>query len=500
MTQLTTRTIPVDQYGKSGGRYISTLAAGVSPPIDSSIDGPNNFIIDNSTVYNFNMTPIQGLSKGQSHIDPITGASIRRMTAAGDLSQTTAGINGYSRWPQENCDNTRFINYSTNSYSSSVQLTIDCSVITEPAWDGSGIASHAIGMIHEPRWHPTDPDIFYYLRGNVLYRYDVTLTPAQNAGVIQHDFNNDIVWPAAASGQIQKVYTDQEGNMSNDGNHIALMAVYYDGSTYAVVAFIHHQLSPSVTHVMYPADDGIPSDASRDTFQNRPNTIEMVPDGSAVLIHSNRAYTGWIDNYDQTAFDGPHIWPVDFNIDTGNGGFLPKKVSVSSTHSGWGWDDQGRPLFFSQDNRNDTFGYVVAVLDPGVLGYGLQESAGAGWVEMIDHAYFGYGVGFHAVSMPPTHAGWIFVSTYGVSGAWSGDQILAFKMEPRGANPTSKCWRVSPQPNVWIDQYFDESAASINMTGNRISTCGNAGINGDPQFMYFIDLPANYIALAEAAS
>lgn len=495
---LLAQSIQTSKYTPVSGNFLSSSYPNNSnPPVDG--DGTSDFVIDNSTVFSFDRTAYPLLAKGATAVDVITGATVQRMTAPGDLALTSSSVNGYSRNSQVNCDKTHYFNFSTNSFSSAIHLMSDKSVVIQPAYDGSGINSHSIGMSHEMRWHATDPNIFYYRHNNTLRKFDIRLTNTQNAGDIVKDFDvgpNAINWPSAASGQIQRVYNDQEGNCSSDSDHWAFMAAWYDGSTYRVAAFIHYQISTGLTHIKYPGDDGVAADVGNDRFLSRPNTIEMVPDGSAVLIHSNRAYTGWIEAYDGTYYDGPHIWPNDWNIDTENGGFLPKKVAVGSTHSGWGWDDQGRPLLVSQDNRNDQLSYVVAVLDPAVLGYGSQDTPGAGVTSFADHGYMGY-CNFHACSMPSSIPGWIMISTYGGGSNWSANQLLMMKLEPRGANSTTKTWRVSPQAGLF-DDYFSEMPASINMDGSAIMTCAKNPSDG-VMSMYQIGLPTNWPALLEAA-
>lgn len=477
------------------GNYVSALRGS---------GAVNNFMIDNTTVINQDYVSISALNKGQSYLDPDTGASIKLITASGDGQQTTSLTNSYSRWSQENSAGTMYIAFGTNSTSCTVMDKETNLPLYYLAFDDSGNTTRTIGMSHEIRWDLTGnfPNRVYFINGLVFYMMDVTqnnnIDRSNPSRTVIRDFTSDIVFEAGDSTTGRKIYNDQEGNSSYDSDHWAWMSAYYDGSNYRVKSFMHYQISTDTLHQMLPNDTGVAIDAGQTQFYSRPNTIEMVPDGSAILIHSNRSYTGSQISYLDTVFDGPHIWPNDFNITVGSGGFLPKKVAVDSTHSGWGWSATGVPLFCSQDNRNDKLIYVQAVLDPNVLGYGTSAVPGAGVVDFADHAYMSY-ANIHMVAMPSAFKEWIIISTYGLANTWSGDMMIAMRLEARGVRNTTKCWRVVSPANAYQGAYFDESPTSISPDGLTLYMTGNAGDPANGQQMYLTELPSDWIAQVEAA-
>lgn len=179
---LLAQSIQTSKYTPVSGNFLSSSYPNNSnPPVDG--DGTSDFVIDNSTVFSFDRTAYPLLAKGATAVDVITGATVQRMTAPGDLALTSSSVNGYSRNSQVNCDKTHYFNFSTNSFSSAIHLMSDKSVVIQPAYDGSGINSHSIGMSHEMRWHATDPNIFYYRHNNTLRKFDIRLTNTQNARV-----------------------------------------------------------------------------------------------------------------------------------------------------------------------------------------------------------------------------------------------------------------------------------------------------------------------------
>lgn len=491
-----TRTITVEADDGRGGVDTATVTVLVTP---ASVGVSNNYVLGYDAI-----EPDFGSgmpAKGVKVIDATTGCPLTRVVdSSTDMQQSTQSVNGYSRYSQENSNGTLFIAQGTNSTSSTIINKATGAVVAYLAYDDSGTNTHTIGMLHEMRWDKTGnhPNRIYFTYGMKLYQID-DVTQNNNTdrsnptrSVIK-DFTNEITWPVGAAAYTKKIYNDQEGDCSLDCDHWAFMAAYYDGSNWRCAAIVHYQISTDTTHVLYPSDlAGSNMDAFKndDYFPKRPNMVEISPLASGLIIHTGRSYTGWNENTIDTWFDGPYMWPLDFDwVST-----APLKVSISETHSGWAWAEDGRELFVSQDNRRDR---LIAVYVTGAnKGYGLPntatigQDAGAGCIDFANHADLDY-TGFHFVQMPQSKRGWIAVSMYSNSDDPMDDQIAMFEIKPLDQSP--RIWRIAPMYSKYLGNYWDEAPASINMDGTAIYVSQNWGVgDGAHNEIFRYDLPSDW--------
>jgi hypothetical protein len=417
---------------------------------------------------------------GETRIDAITGAKITRLTDATFLDGTDDALIVYSRYSPESSDGQLFLTFGGNSTSSWVINRTTKKIINKLVH----VDGKEIGELHEIRWDTSanHPHRIYYRYNLSLYMIDdVTATPLQ--GVLIKDFTGLV--PSNA----EKIYNDVEGDSSNDSDHWAFMASHYDGVTYVVDAFVHYQISQNKTHVLLPSDlAGTPLAhyATQGTLP-RPNMVEISPLGTGIILHYGRA---WGDaNYGSrsedigTWFDGAHMWPLDFDYSKS----APVKVSVGETHSGWAFDDAGRELFISQNNRTDKLDAIYV------------NGANAGYdnrIEVASHRDFGWSNGFHFGKMPPSNKGWIFISTYSDinqasnSTDWGANQLLLLQLKPEPASPV--VWRISPNYNLYNGDYRDEGPAAINVASNRIYVSTNWGGKLSHREVFVFELPDDW--------
>lgn len=485
---------------------------------DTSAAATSNWLVDVNTTIPFDWAA-NIIAKNSIVYEPTTGATIKRITdVTQDRPGQTALFNAYSRYPTENVTGEYCLAFASNSTTVLVIDRASGAVVSTLAYDNTGLPSHTVGAFHEVRWHYTldHPYRVYYVRGTQFWMIDDVRDQA-NTRTLVKDFTNIVDWSDLPISRI--LYMDQEGNSSLDSDHWAWMAAAYDygTGTYSVRAFVHYQVSTDTVHLMYPSDlvgfSRVPGgETGQKTFRHKPNTIEVTPDGSGILIMYERAYAGFNDSYVGTIFEAPYIWPIDFKPTTA----APFRVMADATHSGWS-SIGGVWHVVHQDNRRDYWS-AVPISGPN-KGYGNE-----GYIDVnlalspgvIDfHRDGGYYPGMHFALCTNLADGWTLVSTYSVQTADSyglGNALYLMKLVPEG--PNSVKWHVAPTCNQYPaadKQDYNEAPASINLAGTRIYTCGDWGgaaprspVSGDPQGgpysgptyvdMYSIELPPNWPA------
>ena len=469
--------------------YSSTGTSGIS-----GISGTRKIVVvtqpsnpNSTSAYTKNkvhIAPDYGLTvpvKGESRVDPITGVIIERLTDAGQIADSNDALIVYSRYSPENSTGDYLLVFGSNSTSSRV-ISRKTGELVTVLTDTSGAT---IGENHEVRWDTSGrhPNRVYFIKGMQFWMID-DITRAADSTVVVKDFTAQ--FPNAT-----KIYNDVEGDSSNDSDHWAWMAVHYGqsdsgSSTYLVDAFIHYQVSTDTTHSLKPADltgSNLDLEKDRTTFSYRPNMIEMSPLGTGVVLHMGRkwddvAYGGKGVNYISSWFDGPHLWPVDFDFQTQ----APVKISVDETHSGWSFDAMQREMFISQNNRTDRLDAI----------YVNGESSGYDHrVEVASHSDFGWGMGFHYGKMPQNKPGWLFMNSYSKDDSlWASNQFMMIQIKAEEQDPV--IWRIAPAYNKYDGDYRDEAPAAINLSGNRIYWSSNWGGMLDHREVFMIQLPDNW--------
>ena len=430
----------------------------------------NNYVISKDRIpASYGSIP----KKGESRIDPITGSKITRLTDAQELAESKDALIVYSRYSPENTNGELFLVHGRNSSSSWVFERKTLKLVNALSHsDGK-----SIGEVNEIRWDSSGdyPYRIYYVKGMALYKIDDVRKTNLKSELIK-DFS--LIVPNA-----KKIYNDVEGNSSDDNNRWAWMAVHYDGTTNIVDAFISYEISTDKTYLL-KAEDLANSELSHYSEKNlpRPNMVEISPNGSGLVLHYARA---WGDkNYGSrpedigTWFDGPHIWPLDFDYANKE----PIKISIDATHSGWAFEkDSLEELFVSQNNRTDKFDAVSIV-------QGFEKR-----IEIARHKDFGWGTGFHYAKMPRNRSGWILVSSYSKSSSdegWGRNQLLMIQLKELEQQPI--IWRIGHSYNKYTGDYRSEAAAAINTQGNRIYLSANWGGKLDHLEVFLIELPDDW--------
>ncbi len=449
-----------------------------------STDGTSNYLVGRNSLipFDFAANPI---AKNTSVVEPTSGATVKRLTdvTIDTVNQRTL-FNAYSRWPCENVSGEYVLSFWGNSTTCSVINRQNGTVTAVLAYDNTGLATHTIGAWHEVRWHYTSshPYRVYYRNGTQFWMIDDVRDQANTRSMIK-DFNTVLDWGGTPNtGRI--IYMDQEGNSSLDSDHWAFMAAYYDGSNYRIRAIIHYQVSTDTTHILYPSSlqnfaRSPTTDWNSPVFAHKPNMVEVAPDGSGIVIHHEMAYPGWHDAYIGTIFEGPYLFPIDFNQST----MMPFRIMADASHSGWS-SINGEWYFVAQDNRRDYWS-AVPISGPN-KGYGndgyaqnVTANLGPGVIDFYQDGVGGIYVGVHFGVCTGLADGWAFVSTYDTrlpSETGMANALFMMEIKPHTQNPVY--WHIAPTFNLFpaaLKEDANEAPWSINLTGTRVTGCGDWG-------------------------
>ena len=447
------------------------------------------------------------VTKGYSFVDETTQATWTRRSDLSELnSVNTDSMIVYSRYSPTNSSGDLLLVHGTNSTSCYVYRLSNNSLIADLKRD----STHQIGEINEIRWDYSgdNPNRIYFVQGMSFYYMDVVTN--NGSPTLIRDFALD--FPTG-----DRIRNDVEGDSSSDSRYWAWQ-VYgeYDGSRFPKIAFITYDIQSNIIVGILRPGDVVPAQ-NADLWTSRfpdPNMIEISPDGNYVLTHYSKSYQGGpTQDFDDTYFDGTFAWNLDFSG-------TPIQVSVSETHSGWGYLEDGSLVFVSQQNSTDYLEYCR------VDGVGGPYPGNC--ENFMDHGALAY-FGFHMAKMPASTPGWILISTAdkiyqggwqpntaysagdkvivngiihrsdqtGTSGSneptwatssgqstadgaiswrywgqgWPANQLFMAELKPLRENP--RVWRISPMYNDYQGDYRDEASAAISMDGNKIYVTNN---------------------------
>jgi hypothetical protein len=204
-----------------------------------------------------------------------------------------------------------------------------------------------------------------------------------------------------------------------------------------------------------------------------PNMVDMVPDGSGVLIDWGVKQGTAADP------DGAHVYPL--NLDPSKA----VKVGHGEEHSGWAMNAAGQWGFVSQDNSTDniiwcslTGGYNA----PDMIV--IQNMANFGYKEDGDW-HFG------KVNVP----GFVPMITAHVADAQPGDnQALMLPIKPM-VTPLL----ISATFNLETGQYYDQCFGAPNLAGTRWYWGANYGKEAKGQDVYMTSIPTDWSTHAPGA-
>lgn len=375
--------------------------------------------------------PAKGFAKpvkGNAYTDPAYTTCVVRATDHESEGLLGFARNDYSRRQPFNADETRMLVYSQGS-----------------AWHTYDVESLekdkrlALSGRIEPQWHPTDPDLLYFMAnegGMTISTYNIKTDEKKVVAdfrkldsIANHPGATSLtdIWPSAA-----RAWTRNEGAPSADGRYWALQV---ETSSFAPLGLITYDMQTNTIKGVYDfkTDGG---------GVGRPDHVSISPSGDHVVpswTGAGECSANTLGTVNKPC--GMIAFSSDFSTAVG--------LAPRSPHSDLGTDADGRDI-------------VVA------------SNYDTGWVEMWDLATGvntklwqiyenNNGTAMHVSARNIDKPGWVLISTYmEKKPGWYASKLMAVetKAAPRILN-------IAHTYNK-VETYFSETHATVNRDFTKI--------------------------------
>jgi Tol biopolymer transport system component len=380
-----------------------------------------------------NRTPVPAVPrppKGKVIADPVYRTCVVRVTDAEKEPPDTFARNDYSRRQPFNADDSLILVYAYNGawHLYDARTLEYVKKLRGPGGDA------------EPQWHPTNPNILYYLPNNggmTIYELDIRSDRrAIKADFTQPDsrgFSLRSLWPTAA-----RVWTRSEGSPSADYRYWAFMV---EDNDFHMLGLISYDMQTNTILGTYSSSV-------------RPDHTSMSPTGDYVVVT-------W-------ARDSREAGPTVFNRDLSNRQLLVRRIG----HSDVALDMSGEDVLVSVD---DTSGHVfmtkLRTRETTQL-YGIWPNNTTMAMHFSGKAY--------------KKPGWVLVSTYGAGRTeWPHQKVFALELKPNPAIVNLMHHHNSS------GSYFAEPQAAVNRDFTRFVVNSNWGTPGHDHIdVYMVEIPA----------
>nr|AYM52996.1 hypothetical protein [Myxococcus fulvus] len=336
--------------------------------------------------------------------------------------------NDYSRRQAFNANSTKHLVYALNGawhvYDANTRARLN--QLSGPAGDA------------EPQWHPSNPDLLYYLPTNgvgmKLHELNVTTGATRVVG----DFGARLRarWPTANAA-----WTKSEGSPSADGRYWCFMVDASDWSSVGVFTWDRDTNTILGTY---------------DTQGERPDHVSMSPSGNSCVVSG----------------DGPRgtvAFSRDFSTRT--------QLLAKSEHSDIALDANGDDIFVAVDYQSNAGDVFMVNLRTGVR------------TALFPTYVSGTATALHISGKAFAKPGWVVVSTYADYGGalqWLHRKVMAVQLK---ANPTVY---MLAHHRTASNGYWTEPVASVNRDFTRVFFNSNWGNGSDTDIeSYVVELPAN---------
>lgn len=434
------------------------LLCGATPPgaAAQSLGACNSFYSPGFTLAEGKLNPSQPAmnkpAKGVAVREPNFNTCLVRATdRTSDTGSSTTFIrNDYSRRQAFNADNTYFIAYTIDGwwhlYDANTMKHLRR--LSPRVVNPSTPAQYHMAGDAEPQWHPTDPNILYYLPtngGTKLLKLDVR----NNSYSVAADFAGKL--PSWASGAAH-IWTKSEGSPSADGRYWGFQV---EDSNFRLLGYIVWDLQE--------------------------NRLVGSMQSSSRPDHSSMSASGrwFVTSSDST---GTWAWSRDFTI--------KKKLLNKSEHSDLAFGPNGEDYYVSidyQSNNGDVF-FVDIDACPGVPASATSAPLCPRTV-LFPTYNNGSATALHVSGKGMRKPGWVVISTYGTSRTRSGEwpwytnKIFAVELK---ANP--RIYPLAFTRNAG-GGYWAEPHASVSRDFTRIIFNSNWATSGENVEAYIVHIP-----------
>ncbi|WP_239469807.1 hypothetical protein [Archangium violaceum] len=289
----------------------------------------------------------------------------------------------------------------------------------------------------EPQWHPTNPDLLYYLPTNGVGMTLHELNVSTGASRVVGDFGARLKarWPTAAAA-----WTKSEGSPSADGRYWCFMVDTSDWSSVGV--FTWDRDTDTIL-------------GSYDTHGERPDHVSMSPSGNSCVVSSDGAL-------------GTVAFSRDFSKKT--------QLLSKSEHSDLALDTNGDDIYVAVDYQSNAGDVFMVNVRTGVRTALFSTYVG------------GTATALHVSGKAFARPGWVVVSTYADYGGaqqWLHRKVMAVQLK---ANPTIY---TLAHHRTASNGYWTEPMASVNRDFTRVAFSSNWGSGSATDVdAYVVEIPA----------
>ena len=362
--------------------------------------------------------------------DPVYGNCVLRVTEHAKEPPVRFARHDYSRRQAFNADGSRILIASNDGtwhlYDGRTMEYVD--ELDGPAGDA------------ELQWHPTNPDLIYYMPSNGLGMelYELNVRTGSSRTVAEFGDRLKKFWPDAAAA-----WTKAEGAPSADGRYWCFMVD--DAEWKSLGVFAWDMKEDRILGKM-------------DTHGDRPDHVSMSPGGKRCVVSGD------------TEGVGTRAWTLDFKKST--------QVHHKSEHSDMAFDAQGRDVYVSIDYQSDGGDVFMTDLETGKRTVLFKT--------YLDHSATAVHFSGRAFKKP----GWVLVSTYAADGKrqWLHEKLMAVSLTP---NPQVKGLAFH---HGAYNGYWTEPQATVNPDFTRVLFNSNWGSRSDMDIdNYMVVLPEDAV-------
>ena len=413
--------------GGSGGTGGPGVASRLSPACASFYAESHAFALNTTRLVDA-IADVAKPDRGTAFAEPAYNTCVTRAT-----DHATDGVSGftrndYSRRQAFNADSSQYIVYSLDGswhlYDALTQAHVKA--LSGPVGDA------------EPQWHPTNPDLLYYLPTNGVGMTVMELTVSTDTSRVVGDLSARLKakWSSANAA-----WTKSEGSPSKDARYWCFMV---DDSSWGSLGVITWDRDTDTIV------------GSMDTNGERPDHLSMSPSGDYCVVSGDGS-------------NGTSAYSRDFSHKT--------QLLHKSEHSDIAIDANGDDVFVAVDYQASAGDIFMMNIRTGVRTLLLPSYVN------------GTATALHISGKAFNKPGWVVVSTYAENGGdrqWFHRKVMAVELK---ADPTVYNLAFTHNDD---NGYWTEPHASVNRDFTKVLFNSNWGTGSDTDVdAYMVEIPSD---------